>query len=168
MRKVISSLCLFFFLNILFSQELRPRVYITISEECPISIAMVDDLKEIHSRYHKEAVFTLVFPMLTSDTVTSKVFIEEYELLGFEIMVKNANKFCKAHELKITPESMIISPDNKMIYRGRINSLYTSPGMKVHKSIKHDLFDNLQIFFANQPIKPNWPKAVGCAITYEQ
>jgi hypothetical protein len=168
MKKYLLAI-IFLVLNIsIWGQSSKPMVFVTISEECPISIAMVDDLKDLHNRFQNEIDFTLVFPMLSSDTTSASNFVSEYDMAGFSIMVKNANKFCKDHELKITPEAMLLSSNNEIIYRGRISNLYSSPGKKNHKVSKNDLKEAISSFLKKLSPHSTWPKAVGCAITYEQ
>jgi hypothetical protein len=168
MKNIIFILALLIPNISIWSQNSKPKVYVTISEECPISLAMVDDLKELQTIYHDEVDFTLVFPMLSSDTTTATNFVKEYDMIGFSIMVKDANKFCKDHELKITPEAMLLSKKNQIIYRGRISNLYTSPGKKNHRASKFDLHDAITSYQKKLSTLPTWPRAVGCTITYEQ
>ncbi len=168
MNKSILTIFTLFFSSLSFGQSNKIQVYIAISEECPISIAMVDDLKNLNSQFNNDVGFTLVFPMQTSDTLSAQQFLKEYEIVGYAIMVTNANKFCNNNGLTITPEAMVLSKEKEIIYRGRINNLYLSPGKKNHQSNKLDLRDAIFTAINNGIPKSIWPKAIGCFITYEE
>ncbi len=168
MKKIILlfSICLIALYG--FGQNKKIQAYITISEECPISIAMVEDLKNIQLQYSNEVDFILVFPMLTSDTLSAMQFVKDYEMSNFNLLVSDANKFCKINNLRITPEAMVMSKENTILYRGRINNLYQSPGKKNHRADKYDFNSALHLAIKNELQNTAWPRAVGCTITYEQ
>ena len=67
-------------------------------------------------------------------------------------------------QAKITPEVVVLSPDGKTVYQGRINDLYLGPTKKQRKATTKDLRDALDAIHKGEPVASAKTEAVGCKI----
>jgi len=70
----------------------------------------------------------------------------------------------KAAEATITPEAAVYSATGKLIYRGRINDLYTGFGDRRNAASEHTLRNALDAIPSGKEVKTARTKAVGCLI----
>jgi hypothetical protein len=63
-----------------------------------------------------------------------------------------------------TPEAVILSPDGKVLYRGRIDDRFASFGKTRLHVDQHDLRDALDEVLAGEPVAHPYAPSLGCAI----
>ena len=64
----------------------------------------------------------------------------------------------------ITPQAVVIRPDESIAYRGRIDNFYAALGRPRRVVTEHDLRDALDAVFAGKPVPKPETQAVGCYI----
>lgn len=144
------------------------KVYIIISEECPICQYMGPELANINEYYGDKAELYLVFPFKNSNIKKASLFKKEFGLSKFTILLDEDQSISNQLEAKITPEAIVINSQDEVVYRGRINDAYISPGRRKHSAGRRDLQIAISNALKGKPVKAPWPKAVGCFITYKQ
>jgi thiol-disulfide isomerase/thioredoxin len=149
-----------------FSQWKPLTVYIAISEECPVCIFMTKSLRELQSQYGDSVDFKLIFPTALSNYKSISQFKNKYKLTNFETILDENQSLTKQLELTITPEVVLISNDGNIIYKGRINDSFISPGKSKKSNITNDLQKAIDLWLANKEKLPEWKNAVGCYITF--
>ena len=65
----------------------------------------------------------------------------------------------------ITPEVVVLGPDGKTLYQGRINNLYLGPTKKQRKATTKDLRDALDAIVEGKPVTTAKTEPVGCKIS---
>ncbi len=67
-------------------------------------------------------------------------------------------------DLDITPESVVLTVDGKIAYRGRIDNLYGGLGRKRLEATRHELRDVLRAVLGGREVESAGEEAVGCLI----
>ena len=58
----------------------------------------------------------------------------------------------------------VFTPGGKLVYRGRINDLYTGFGDRRNAASEHNLRDALDAVLSGKPVKVSRTEAIGCLI----
>lgn len=143
------------------------KVYIIISEECPICQFMGPELASINNYYGDKADLYLVFPFKNSNIKKASLFKKEFGLSAFTILLDEDQSIARELDAKVTPEAIVVNSQDEVVYRGRINDTYISPGRRKHAAGRRDLQIAIGKALKEMPIKSPWPVAVGCFITYK-
>lgn len=143
-------------------------LYIIIAEECPICNYMGKSLSELPEQYKDLANFHLVFPLKISNYKTINLFKKKYNLISYESILDKDQSLTKRLGATVTPEAVITNKEGKIIYRGRVNDSFSSPGKINHTSRSNDLKNILDDLQQSQKINSNWNEAIGCFITFYQ
>jgi hypothetical protein len=151
-----------------FSQRKPLTAYIAISEECPICIFMTKPLRELESQYRDSVDFKLIFPTALSNYKTMSQFKNKYRLTNFEIILDENQSLTKQLELTVTPEVVLINQDGNIVYKGRINDSFISPGKSKRTNITNDLQKAIDLWLTKKEKLSEWKNAVGCYITFRQ
>ena len=151
-----------------FAQEKVTHTYVTISEECPVCIYMTKTLQSIEEKYRDSVKFTLVFPNSLSNYKSIFKFKEKYGLQKFESILDYDHSFIKKHNLTVTPEVLILTSNEEIIYKGRINDGYYAPGKMKRSSISNELDQALELWILNKKKLENWSEAIGCYISLKK
>jgi thiol-disulfide isomerase/thioredoxin len=143
----------------------KSKVYIAMYEDCPVCIYMTKSLKDLQEEYGKDYDFILVFPNQLSNYKTMVLFKEKYELHNFKLVLDEDQSLSKKLNLKVTPEALIENSKGEIIYKGRINDAYVKIGKRRYSIQEHTLKNYLNGTFKSRS-EEEWPKAVGCYITF--
>ena len=144
------------------------KVYVIISEECPICQYMGPELATINEYYGAQAELYLVFPFRNTNIKDASLFKKEFGLSAFTVLLDEDQSISKKLGAKVTPEAIIVNNQNEVIYRGRINDSYLAPGRRKHSAGRRDLQIAISNALNDKPIKSPWPKAIGCFVTYKK
>ena len=142
------------------------KVYFFLSDACRICQEMTPYIKEIQKEYEHDFEFAAVFPNLSSGESEIQKFLKKYKL---EIITQQdyQKKLAVKTGATITPEVVVWDETNNMLlYRGRINDLYHSPGKRKHHVTSHDLKEVLQNLKQGKEIPHREVQAVGCYINF--
>lgn len=80
------------------------------------------------------------------------------------VLMDRDQKLARLEHAKTTPEAVVLTPDGKTGYQGRVNDLYLSPTRRQRKATTADLRDALEAIKAGKPAASPAPAAVGCRI----
>lgn len=142
------------------------KTYIFMSEECPVCLYMVNDLRNISKEYQDISEFIFVFPKKNSTLSTAEQFIKEHRLEMFKILLDPYQDIAKSMNASITPEAFVTGRNNEILYQGRINNAYYAPGKMRHGPIENDLNNALRALNLENVVDKPWPNAIGCYITF--
>ncbi len=144
------------------------KVYVFLSETCPICQSYTLTLKTLAEKYSREnVVFLLVFPNYYSGTDSVNAFIKKYNLPFFSI-VNKAKELAKELNATITPEVFVQDAKGKILYSGRIDDSFYSLGKRRTVVSSNDLDDALQAITGKQKVKNVKTQAVGCIISLSE
>lgn len=166
--KIFLTIIFFFVFANSFAQTKNIKVYVFAAEQCPICIYMAKSLATISNSFKNNADFYLVFPLKTSTVKTAINFKTKNKLTNFFIIVDAQQSLTKKLGAKITPEVVVANEADSVLYRGRINDAYLSPGKRRHIYRNNDLADALALVAAQKQVPVPWKTAVGCYITFNK
>jgi hypothetical protein len=81
------------------------------------------------------------------------------------VLLDKEQRLAKRVEAKTTPEVVVLAPDGKPLYQGRVNDLYAGPTKRKKQATTKDLRDALDAIQAGKPVAVPRTEAVGCVIT---
>ena len=165
MKKNIVFLMLSF-TTFCYAQNTKLNVYVMLAEDCPISNYMGKPLNLIAQKYAQVVAFNAVFPLTNSTSKTTDDFLKKHQLQKFKIILDSKQMLSKRLGTTITPEAIITDNKGEILYRGRINDIYISPGKRRHEASTHDLDTNIMKALQGESIPQPWKTAIGCYITF--
>jgi hypothetical protein len=80
------------------------------------------------------------------------------------VLLDTQHRLVNRFNATVTPETVVLAKDGKVLYRGRIDDSYAAPGKKRAAVTQHDLRDALDAIAAGRPIKKPETTAIGCLI----
>jgi hypothetical protein len=149
--------------------EKKPRatVLFFITTDCPIANSYAPEIKRICADYEREKIaFYLVY---SDPSISLKATQKHIKDFGYRCpAIRDANHaLVKKVKATVTPEAVVLSPDDKLLYRGRIDDRYLDFGKKRTHPTTRDLRDALDAIVRDQPVPNPSTKAVGCFIPVE-
>lgn len=146
--------------------DLRSRLTVVVffSESCPICQKYTPTLRDLRNRFESDSVrFLLVFP----DTMTSDSEITAYEKKyksGWKLLRDYKQQLTTAVDARTTPEVFVISSNDSVVYRGRIDNWFSAPGRMRGVITSHELQDCLEAYTRHRSYKVASTHAIGCLI----
>jgi len=142
----------------------RAIVFLFFSAECPICQQYVPELNRLSDRAKtKEIDFFYVFCDPTTSRAEVRSFQTDFSLAG-PALLDTTGEITEQLEPTRVPEAVLVDSSGKIVYRGRINNLFSSPGQKRPVVNRHDLRETIDAVAQNEPIKHPRTEAVGCLV----
>ncbi|MCW3099086.1 MAG: hypothetical protein JWL77_4704 [Chthonomonadaceae bacterium] len=142
----------------------RATVLLFVTNDCPITNAYAPEIKRICDAYaNKKVAFYLVYadPMLKAATVRQHV--RDYHL-PCPALMDPAHHLVHFTQATITPEAVVLAPDGKRLYQGRIDDRYIDFGKARFAATTRDLRAALDAVLQGKPVPHPTTKAIGCFI----
>jgi thiol-disulfide isomerase/thioredoxin len=146
-------------------EEPKFTAYVFIAEECPVCNYVGKTLKKISTEFQNDVKFVAVFPQRISSLETANRFIEKYDLSNFEIKLDTDHLITNRYNAMVTPEVVLVNSNDNIVYKGRINDSYASPGRIRHGKVTEDLNNAIDLVLQNKTVDKPWYDPVGCYIT---
>lgn len=146
-------------------KEPKFTAYVFIAEECPVCNYVGKTLKRLSTEFQNDVNFVAVFPQRLSTLETATLFIEKYDLPNFEIKIDTDHLITNRYNAMVTPEVVLVNSNNTIVYKGRINDSYASPGRIRHGKVTEDLHNAIDLVLQNKTVDKPWHDPVGCYIT---
>lgn len=143
--------------------EKKAAVIFFVSPYCPTSNTFGPEMNAIVKEFGPDFVFRFVH---SDTTVTEADRKQHATMMEFTAPVLTDAKQVLAKQLgaKTTPEVVVVAPDGKPLYQGRINDLYLGPTKRQREIKNHDLRDALAAIRAGKPVAVPRTEAMGCGI----
>lgn len=141
----------------------RYQVFCFVGCECPLARLYGQKLNLLAERYREQG---FDFVGVNSNQQDSLEEVGDYrEQLGirFPIVKDYDNRLADLLSAERTPEVIIVSPERKIVYRGRIDNQY-SPGIARAAATQHDLADALEEIRQGKPVSQPATVVEGCRI----
>lgn len=153
-------------LRLAFSPHLGKKagVLLFIARDCPISNAYAPEIKRILTAYAPQKIaFELVYPDPGTTSAAAHQHAKDY---GYTcpIVLDPTHRLAKKYGATVTPEAVVLSPQGKILYRGRIDDLFVTFGQRRFQVTKHDLRQALEAVLRGKPIATPRTTAIGCFI----
>ena len=145
----------------------RAAVIIFIDADCPICNAYSGEINRLSIEYGSKGInFYVAYadPDLKPDEARKQ--LKEFGVTCPGLL-DSSLVLARRLGATITPEAVIVGKDQNVLYRGRIDDLYTRLGERRYEATHHDLRIALDAIVAGETPPPGGP-AVGCAIDLSQ
>ena len=136
-----------------------------VTTDCPVGNSYVPEMNRIHDVYAARGV--AVYAVQADTTVDDRVvarYAAEYRY-GFPLLIDPRQSLVQLTGATVTPEAVVLSPEGKVLYRGRIDNRVEDFGRQRPEATRRDLRDALDSVLSGRPVAQPFTKSIGCAIT---
>ncbi|MEW6306875.1 MAG: redoxin domain-containing protein [Verrucomicrobiota bacterium] len=145
-------------------KEKSATVLIFILPDCPVANGYAPELRRIFETYSKSNVaFYLVHVDPDLKSADARKHAQDFGYT-MPVLLDPKHELVKFTKATVTPEAAVLSPQGKLLYRGRIDDRVADYGKKRAEPTQRDLRDALDAILAGQPVKNPATKAIGCFI----
>ncbi len=149
---------------LLHDKSRKATVLLFVTNECPITNAYAPEIKRICDAYAAQKVaFYLVYADPALKAATVRQHVKDYRL-HCPALLDSAHLLVHFTQATITPEAVVLAPDGKRLYKGRIDDRYIDFGKARYAATTHDLRDALDAILQGKPVSHPITKAIGCFI----
>lgn len=142
----------------------KAAVFVFLSSQCPLSQAYAKEISAIEKKYAPfNIVFYSVFPPENNSLNEISEFKNKYGLKT-ECLADPEKKLTLLLKATTTPQAIILSPSEEILYSGRIDDWAATLSDKRPLIRSHDLDDALNSVVNNREIKIKNTAPVGCLI----
>lgn len=129
--------------------------------DCPICNSYAPEINRLCAACTNFAFYIVqVDPDLTP--AAAQKHARDFALLP-PVLLDGKHRLVKLAGATITPEAVVFGKNKNVLYKGRIDNLYSSLSQRRAEATEHDLRDALDAITTGKPIKTQRP-AIGCAI----
>jgi peroxiredoxin len=142
--------------------EAKAIVFLFVLPDCPIANYYAPEIKRICADYKDRKV--TAFVVHCDPDVTAARAREHAKEYGLPCPVLLDPKHALAKKLGATkaPEAVVVGPDGKVAYRGRIDDTYVDYGKRRVAPTRRDLRLALDAVLAGKPVAPATTPVIGC------
>lgn len=143
--------------------EKKAVVLFFVSPFCPTTKSFMKEINAISADYADKAAVYLVHsdPEITNEVAMEHAILSEVKVT---VLLDKEQKLAKQVQARITPEAVVIAPDGRTLYKGRINDLYLGPTKRQRAATTKDLRDALDAILAGKSVSEPQLEAQGCKI----
>jgi peroxiredoxin len=145
-------------------KDRKAVVLFFIAKECPISNGYAPEYSRLAKAFGERGVN--LFGVQSDPEVTAAEQLEHAKEYGlaFPILMDPHQVLAKAAGIHVTPEAVLLAPDGKVHYRGRIDDRITEDGKRRDEPRIRDLQDALEAVLAGKTPPVAETKAFGCPL----
>lgn len=135
-----------------------------VSPYCPTSNTFVSEMNKIAAEYGANIAFDFVHadPDLKLTDILQHT---ELNAIKAPVLMDKEQRLAHLTHATTTPETVVLAPDGKVLYQGRINDLYLGPTKRQRKATTKELRDALDAIIADKAVPVAKTDAVGCKIS---
>ncbi len=143
-------------------EGLKPVALVFLSDTCPISNRYAPELNDFHAMAQEAGVaFYGVMSSLYMTRAEAEAFRDERGL-SFPILLDPSGDLALRLRPSVTPEAFVITTDDRLAYRGRIDNRFASIGELRSQITSHDLHDAMLAVSSTGGVMPDPSVAIGC------
>jgi thiol-disulfide isomerase/thioredoxin len=141
----------------------KASVLFFVSPFCSTTKSFIKEINQIAADYADRVAVYLVHsdPEITKEVAMEHAILSEVKAT---VLLDKEQALAKQVQAKITPEAVVIGPDGKTLYQGRINDLYLGPTKRQRAATTKDLRDALDAILSGKPVPTPQEPAQGCKI----
>ena len=142
----------------------KAMAFLFVSVECPISNRYAPEVRRLYDKFTAQGIsFSLVYPNPVEPVAAIRRHLEDYSY-PMRALRDPRHDLVKLAGATITPEAVVIDPQGRVLYRGRIDDRYVSLGLERPVATRHDLDEALTDVIAGKAPRQASTQAVGCYI----
>lgn len=141
-------------------------VLVFVGTTCPISNGYSPEYGRLVKEFSPKGVtFLAIHPDPDVDAKAASKHAEDYKLT-MTVLLDPEQKVAKEAGVKVTPEAVVLSPDGKILYRGRIDDKYLAagPGRRKLEASERTLALAIGSLLEGKTPKEARTKAYGCPL----
>jgi hypothetical protein len=142
----------------------KPVVLVFERRDCPVSSRYAPVIQQIASQYADAVNFWLVYPDKNDSAPAIRQHLAEY---GYHMAALRdpSHVLVKLSRVEIAPEVAVFDRNHQLVYDGRIDDLYISPGRARPAATTHELEDAIRAASSGKSVARNEVRGVGCYIS---
>ena len=142
----------------------KAMAFLFVSVECPISNRYAPEVRRLYDKFTAQGIsFSLVYPNPVEPVAAIRRHLKDYSY-PMRALRDPRHDLVKLAGATITPEAVVIDPQGRVLYRGRIDDRYVSLGLERPVATRHDLDEALTDITAGKTPRQATTQAVGCFI----
>jgi hypothetical protein len=137
-------------------------VLVFTTTDCPISNRYAPEIQRLATRFTTDVRFVFVYPVPSDSEAAIREHRQKFG--GGEWRRDPSHKLVKLTGVTVTPEVAVMTADQKILYRGRIDDRYIEFGKDRPQPTVRDLERALEAVVAGKPVPVAQTRAVGCIL----
>ena len=125
-------------------------VLIFLGTECPVSNAYAPEMARLARAYAGRGIVFYGIHCDPKVTVESAAAHASAHDLPFPILLDPDQSIARQVGARVTPEAVLLASDGQVLYRGRIDDLYSPDGQRRPKAQSHELENAIKAVLANE------------------
>lgn len=141
----------------------RPRVFVFLSYECPISNSYSRTLNDLYEAHQAKVDF---FGVIYDSTITRQKAAQSFAdfKLTFPILFDGSGMLVKALKPTHVPQSFVLDSQNQIVYSGAIDNTWQALSRRRLVTDKHYLADAITATLEGKPAPVAQTPTIGCLI----
>lgn len=142
----------------------KATVLIFVATECPNSNTYAPILARIYREYSPRGIaFFNVYSDPSESASTVRKHDADYEV-PFAALLDPHQTLARETGARSTPEVVILGPEGRQLYRGRVDNRFIEPGKARFQPTENDLDEALGAILQGKPAPHPETRTIGCAI----
>lgn len=137
-------------------------VLVFTTTDCPISNRYAPEIQRLATKFAGNVRFVFVYPVPSDSEESIREHRKKFG--GGEWRRDPSQQLVKTTGVTVTPEVAVMTADQKLLYRGRIDDRYLAFGKDRPEPTVRDLERALDAIVARQPVPVSETRAIGCFI----
>lgn len=140
-----------------------PTVLVFTTTDCPISNRYAPEIQRLTGKFAGKVRVVLVYPVPSDSEPVVRAHMKKFGYAN-EWRHDPGQKLVKQTGVTVTPEVAVLSADQRLLYRGRIDDRYIDFGKDRPEPTVRDLERALDAIVAGKPVPVAATRAIGCFI----
>lgn len=138
-------------------------VLVFTTTDCPISNRYAPEIQRLAAKFATDVRFVFVYPVPSDSEAAIREHRKKFG--GGEWQRDPSQKLVKLTGVTVTPEVAVMTADQKILYRGRIDDRYLEFGKDRPQPTVRDLERALDAVIAGKPVPVPETRAIGCILS---
>ncbi len=140
----------------------RAQVFVFVRTDCPITNRSAPELQRLSQKFAAQgAEFWMVYADPAATVQSIREHLSQYSFPGTALRDPR-HELVKRAKVTIAPEAAVFDASGRLVYHGRIDDQWISPGKARPAALTHDLEDAISAVLVGRPPAHAETRAVGC------
>ena len=140
----------------------KATAFFFVLHDCPLANSCAPEINRIVAEYLARGVRS--FLVHVEDDLSPKLARKHAREFGYTcpVLLDREQKLMRFAGATVSPEAVVLSPENEILYRGRIDDRLADRGKVRISPTRRDLREALDAILEGKPVAVPVTKAVGC------